>query len=139
MNGFPMDGAPVGAGSQTLCLPCLHACFCCDFWLCSCSLMVVVPTNLVALNLGSKLQEDLENPYTLSTLPTYNCLLPLCILHGSTFFMWSKDKNHLSLLLSLSLSHFDIFLQSPGRPNCNCMFIGLPRQGYCVWIHYRVI
>jgi hypothetical protein len=44
------------------------------FALCSCcSLMVVAPTNLVALNLGSKLQEDLENPHTLSTLPTYNC------------------------------------------------------------------
>jgi hypothetical protein len=25
MNGFPMDGASVGAGSQTLCLACLLA------------------------------------------------------------------------------------------------------------------
>jgi hypothetical protein len=145
MNGFPMDGAPVGAGSQTLCLPCLLACFCCDFWLCSCccSLMVVAPTNLVALNLGQSCKKIWRIltlfPHYLHTIACYHfayCMAPpsLC----------DQRIRIISVPPSLSpfLQHWKMtfwhFLAKPRKTQLyvhNCMFIGLiglpRRQGYC--------
>jgi hypothetical protein len=63
----------------------LLACFCCDFWLCSCccSLMVVAPTNLVALNLGQSCKKIWRIltlfPHYLHTIACYHyayCMAP---------------------------------------------------------------
>jgi len=108
----------VGAGSQTLCLPCLLACllacFYCDFWLCCCccSLMVVAPTNLGSTQLGVKVARRFgESSHSFHT--TYIQLLLVTTMHIAWLHLpyAIKDKNHknhlsLSPSLSLFLQHW---------------------------------